>query len=103
MNRSPLLLLLVCAQVLMALACAVICLLLVSGNKKLGRQGTELSRFNMNAQAIKQLMDESIEYGKTHPAIDSTLVQMGLKQVAPAAAPASTTAPNRSASPKPNR
>src|SRR5262245_235581 len=90
MNRSTTLLLLVCAQVGMSVAVAVLCYLQINATRELARQNAMITRYQVNTQAINQLAAEAVEYSKKNPAIDPLLVSIGAK---PLRAGASTSAP----------
>ena len=110
MKPSRLLLLLVCAQVLVALAVAVLCLQQIQATRQFNVQARGLGELSaqvtQNQRALQLLASEAVEYSKRQPAIDPLLVSLNLK-VAPTNTPPATPSTPPSSAPvnraKPSR
>lgn len=68
-NRSPILLLLVCAQIGASVAVAALCYLQISVENEIRSQNTVLSRFQERRQATIRMIQVAEEYSKQDPGI----------------------------------
>ena len=74
-----------------ALASVVLCWLYISNTRQLRTLQTQATLINNNRALINALAIDTVEYSKTHPAIDPILEAAGLKPGK--SAPAATTKP----------
>jgi hypothetical protein len=88
MKNNPLTTILLGVLTLSALASVVLCWLYISNTRELRALQTQATSINNNRALINALANDTVEYGKTHPAIDPILESMGLKpgKSAPSAA-----------------
>ncbi len=100
MKPSRLLLLLVCAQVVVALLVAVLCLQQIQATRQSGIQARGINQLatqiNLNQRALQALASDALEYSRKQPAIDPLLISLGIKALV-------TNPPTSSPSPLPNR
>ena len=76
---------------LSALASVVLCWLYISNTRELRGLQTQASQINNNRALINSLAADTVEYSKTHPAIEPVLESLGLKPGK--SAPTATTKP----------
>ena len=74
-----------------ALASVVLCWLYISNTRQLRTLQAQAASINNNRALINALAIDTVEYSKTHPAIDPILESAGLKPGK--SAPAATTKP----------
>ena len=72
-----------------ALASVVLCLMFISNTRQRNILQDQANRIVLNRNLMAALVNDSLEYNKTHPAMDLTLESLRLK----AAKPASTNKP----------
>jgi hypothetical protein len=89
MKNSPLTTILLGVLTLSTLASVLLCWLYISNTRELRSLQTQAALINNNRALINSLANDSMEYGKTHPAIEPILEAVGLK-------------PGKSAPPAPN-
>ncbi len=107
MKPSRLLLLLVCAQVLVALLVAALCLQQIQAARQAGIQARGINelatQISQNQRALQALAGDALEYSKKQPAIDPLLIVLGIKASVtnpPAPPPVPTSTPMRGKSPR---
>jgi len=88
MKNSPLTTILLGVLTLSALASVGLCWAYISNTRELRSLQNQAALINNNRAMINALAADTVEYSKTHPAIDPLLETMGLKpaKAAPAAA-----------------
>ena len=91
MKNSPLTTILLGVLTLSALASVVLCWLYISNTRELRTLQTNAAAINNKRAVINALANDTVEYSKTHPAIDPILESMGLKPGK--SAPTATTKP----------
>jgi hypothetical protein len=91
MKNNPLTTILLGVLTLSALASVVLCWLYISNTRELRTLQTQATLINNNRALINALAVDTVEYSKTHPAIDPILESAGLKPGK--SAPAATTKP----------
>jgi hypothetical protein len=79
MRNSPLTTTLLGVLTLSALASVVMCWLGISNTRELRALQTEATFMNNNKAIVNALVNESMEYSKTHHEIDPILESVGLK------------------------
>jgi hypothetical protein len=79
MKNTPLTTILLGVLTLSALASVVLCWLYISNARELRSLQTQASQINNNRAIINALANDTLEYSKTHPAIDPVLESLGLK------------------------
>jgi hypothetical protein len=89
MKNSPLTTILLGVLTLSALASVVMCWLYISNTRALRTLQAQAAQVNNNRALINALAADTLEYSKTHPAIDPILESVGLKPGK--SAPAATT------------
>ena len=89
MKNSPLTTILLGVLTLSALTSVVLCWLYISNTRELRALQTQATLINNNRTLINALASDTVEYSKTHPAIEPILESMGLKpgKSAPTATP----------------
>ena len=95
MKNSPLTTILLGVLTLSALASVVFCWLNISATRELRTLQTQATLINNNRAMINLLVNDTMEYGKTHHEIDPILESVGLKPAksVPATATISTPKP----------
>jgi hypothetical protein len=91
MKNNPLTTILLGVLTLSALASVLLCWLYISNTRELRALQAQAAMINNNRTLITALANDTVEYGKTHPAIDPILESLGLKPGK--AAPAATSKP----------
>lgn len=91
MKNNPLTTILLGVLTLSALASVVLCWLYISNTRELRGLQTQASLINNNRALINALAADTLEYSKTHPAIDPVLESLGFKTGK--SAPTATTKP----------
>ena len=91
MKNNPLTTILLGVLTLSALTSVVLCWLYISNTRELRTLQTQATLINNNRALINALAVDTVEYSKTHPAIDPILESAGLKPGK--SAPAATTKP----------
>ena len=88
MKNNPLTRVLLGVLTISALASVVLCWLYISNTRQLRTLQAQAASINNNRALINALAVDTVEYSKTHPAIDPILEAAGLKpgKSAPAAA-----------------
>jgi type II secretory pathway component GspD/PulD (secretin) len=86
MKNSPLTTILLAVLFVSALASVVLCLLFIYNTRQLRSLREQANAINFNNVRINALASETMEYSKTHPAIDPILEAVGLKPGKSAAA-----------------
>ena len=71
-----------------ALASVVLCWLYISNTRQRNSLQAQANLIVNNRNVMSSLVNDTLEYSKTHEAIDPMLVSLRLKQAKPAAAPA---------------
>jgi hypothetical protein len=89
MKNSPLMTILLGVLTVSALASVVMCWLNISNTRELRALQTQVTLINNNQAMINALVNESVEYSKTHHEIEPVLESIGLKLNKTASAPAS--------------
>ena len=79
MKNTPLTTILLGVLAVSALASVVLCWLYISNTRELRGLQTQASLINNNRALINALAADTLEYSKTHPAIDPILESVGLK------------------------
>ena len=79
MKNNPLVTILLGALTLSALASVVLCWLYISNTRELRSLQAQAVQINNNRALIDALARDTVEYSKTHPAIDPLLESIGLK------------------------
>ena len=79
MKNSPLTTILLGVLTLSALASVVLCWLYISNTRELRSLQGQANVINNNRALINSLAADSLEYSKTHPAIDPVLESLGFK------------------------
>jgi hypothetical protein len=79
MKNSPLTTILLGVLTLSALASVLLCWLYISNTRELRSLQTQAAMINNNRAMINALAADSVEYAKTHPAIEPILESVGLK------------------------
>jgi len=79
MKRTPLTNILLGVLTLSALASVLLCWLYISNTRQLRSLQTQASFINSNRAIINALANDTLEYSKTHPAIDPVLESLGFK------------------------
>jgi hypothetical protein len=79
MKRTPLTTILLGVLTLSALASVLLCWLYISNTRQLRSLQTQASFINSNRAIINALANDTLEYSKTHPAIDPVLESLGFK------------------------
>ena len=92
MKNSPLTTILLGVLTLSALSSVVLCWLYISNTRELRMLQSHASQINNRRAIINALANDTVEYGKTHPAISPLLESMGLKPGKSAPAGAATPA-----------
>ena len=92
MKNTPLTTILLGALTLSALASVVMCWLYISNTRELRTLQSQAAFINNNRAIITALANDTLEYSKTHPAIDPLLESVGFKpgKAAPAASKPAT-------------
>ena len=87
MKNSPLTTILLGVLTLSALASVVLCWLYISNTRELRSLQTQAAQINNNRALINALASDTVEYSKTHQAMEPILESVGLKpgKSAPAA------------------
>jgi hypothetical protein len=87
MKNTPLTTVLLGALTLSALSSVVMCWLYISNTRELRNLQSQAAFINNNRAIITALANDTLEYSKTHPAIDPLLESVGFKpgKAAPAA------------------
>ena len=93
MKNSPLTTILLGVLTLSALASVVLCWSYISATRELRLLQTQAALINNNRAMINALAADTVEYSKTHPAIEPILSSVGLKPAAKPTPPATTTKP----------
>jgi hypothetical protein len=78
---------------LSVLASVVLCWLYISNTRELRSLQAQASSINNNRAIINALANDTLEYGKTHPALDPVLISLGFKPSRSNATPVTTTKP----------
>jgi hypothetical protein len=91
MKNTPLTTILLGVLTISALASVVLCWLYISNTRELRTIQTQTGLINNNRAIINALANDTLEYGKTHPAIQPVLESFGFKGN-PAATPATKAA-----------
>jgi hypothetical protein len=91
MKNTPLTTILLGVLTLSALASVVLCWLYISNTRELRSLQTQATLINNNRSIINALANDTLEYSKTHPAIDPVLESLGFKPGK--ASPTATTKP----------
>ena len=68
-----------------ALASVVLCLMFVSNTRQKNILQDQANRIVLNRNIMAALVNDSLEYSKTHPAMDPILESLRLKSAKPAA------------------
>jgi hypothetical protein len=89
MKKSPLTTILLGVLTLSALASVVLCWLNIGNTRDLRTLQAQVTMINNNRTMINALVNDCVEYGKTHHEIDAVLESVGLKQGKPVPATAS--------------
>jgi len=79
MKNSPLTTILLGALTLSALASVVLCWMYISNTRELRTLQSQAALINNNRAMINALAADTVEYSKTHPAIEPLLKSVGLK------------------------
>ncbi len=79
MNKSPLTTILLGVLTLSALASVLLCWFYISNTRELRALQTQASFINNNRTIINALATDTLEYSKSHPAIDPLLESLGFK------------------------
>ncbi|HSA10005.1 MAG TPA: hypothetical protein P5205_06495 [Candidatus Paceibacterota bacterium] len=79
MKNSPLITILLGVLTLSALASLVLCWLFISNTRQLRALQGQAAMINQNRAIITALANDTLEYSKTHPAIDPLLESVGFK------------------------
>jgi hypothetical protein len=79
MKNTPLTTILLGALTLSALASVVFCWLYISNTRELRSLQSQAAFINNNRAIITSLANDTLEYSKTHPAIDPLLESVGFK------------------------
>jgi hypothetical protein len=79
MNKTPLTKILLGVLTLSALASVLLCWLYISNTRQLRSLQAQASFINSNRAIINALANDTLEYSKTHPAIDPLLESLGFK------------------------
>jgi hypothetical protein len=79
MKNSPLSTILLGVLTLSALASVVLCWLNISNTRELRGLQTQATLINNNRATINALVNDSLEYSKTHHEIDPVLESVGLR------------------------
>ena len=87
MRRSPLATILLGVLTLSALASVVLCWLNISNTRELRNLQTQATVINNNKALINALVNDSVEYSKTHHEIEPVLESVGLRLNKAAPAP----------------
>jgi len=77
MKNSPLTTILLGALTLSVLASVVMCWLFIRGTQKRNTYISQERVMTVNQMVVRGLLQDSVEYSKTHPAILSTLESLG--------------------------
>jgi len=87
MKNTPLTTILLGVLTLSALASVVLCWLYISNTRQLRTLQSQAAFINNNRAIVTALANDTLEYSKTHPAIDPLLISVGFKpgKAAPAA------------------
>jgi hypothetical protein len=87
MKNTPLTTILLGVLTLSVLASVVLCWLYISNTRDLRTIQAQAAQINNNRALINSLANDTVEYSKTHPAIEPLLESVGLKpnKTAPAA------------------
>jgi hypothetical protein len=93
MKNTPLTTMLLGVLTLSALASVVLCWLHISNTRELRSLQAQAAQINSNRAMINALVNESVEYSKTHPAIEPILESVGLNLKPGKSAPATTNKP----------
>jgi hypothetical protein len=88
MKNTPLTTILLGVLTLSALASIVLCWLYISNTRELRTLQAQAAQINGNRALINALVNDTVEYSKTHQAIEPILESVGLKPVK--SAPATT-------------
>ena len=89
MKNSPLTTILLAVLTVSALASVVLCWLNISNTRELRSLQTQASQINNNRAIINALVNDTMEYSKTHHEIDPVLESVNLKPGKSAPPPAS--------------
>jgi hypothetical protein len=79
MKNTPLMTILLGVLTVSALLSVVFCSLYISSTRELRSLQTQASFINNNRTIINALANDTLEYSKTHPAIDPVLESLGFK------------------------
>ena len=79
MKRTPLTTILLGVLTLSALASVLLCWLYISNTRQLRSLQSQATFINNNRTIINALAADTLEYSKTHPAIDPVLESLGFK------------------------
>ncbi len=79
MKNTPLTTVLLGVLTLSALASVVLCWLYISNTRELRTLQSQAAWINNNRALINALASDTVEYSKTHPAIEPLLESLGLK------------------------
>ena len=78
MKNSPLTTILLGVLTLSALASVLLCWLYISNTRQLRTLQTQAAMINNNRTIINALVADTLEYSKTHPAINPVLESVGI-------------------------
>ena len=95
MNKSPSMKVLLAIVTVLTLWSLILCFTYISRVRQYRALQMEAARLNNKQQGITMLVNEAVEYGKTHPAIEPILDSIRARATAPAtsAPPAAASAP----------
>jgi hypothetical protein len=79
MKNTPLTTVLLGVLAVSALLSVVLCWLYISNTKELRTLQSNANMINNRRALINAMANDTLEYGKTHPAIDPVLVSLGFK------------------------
>ncbi len=79
MKDTPLTTILLGVLTLSALASIVLCWLYISNTRELRTLQAQAAQINTSRAVITALVNDTVEYSKTHPAIEPLLESVGLK------------------------
>lgn len=79
MKNSPLVTILLGVLTISALASVVLCWLYISNTRELRQIQAQTAMINNQRAVINALVNDTLEYGKTHPAIQPVLESVGFK------------------------
>jgi len=81
MKKTPLTTVLLGVLTLSALASVLLCWFYISNTRQLRSLQSQASFINNNRTIINALVNDTLEYGKTHPAIEPVLESVGFKSI----------------------